>query len=102
MTILCIVMTVGCIALAFADGAKGFVPQEGFVPDEATATRIAEAVLIPIYGREKIESERPFKATLESDVWVVNGTLEKGRVGGVATVKISKRDAKVLFVTHGK
>ena len=28
----------------------GYVPKNGFVPDEKTAIKIAEAVLFPIYG----------------------------------------------------
>jgi hypothetical protein len=92
----------GCLALALDASPTGFIPKNGYVPDEATAIKIAEAVLIPIYGREQIEGERPFKATLNSDVWVVTGSLQAGRVGGVAVVKISKKDARVLAVTHGK
>src|SRR5438067_2387784 len=41
-------------------------PQPGFVPDQATALKIAEAVLIPIYGADMIEQEKPFVATLRS------------------------------------
>ena len=98
-----ITITVGvCIAVAFADEPAGVVPKDGFVPDAATAIKIAVAVLEPIYGRDKIDSEQPFKAKLESGTWTIMGSLEKGHVGGVALVKISKRDARVVFVTHGR
>src|SRR5271157_6251259 len=79
--------------------AQSYAPKDGFVPDSTTAVKIAEAVLIPVYGKEKIESERPFKATLEHGVWTVNGTLHcsdgKGGTttdceGGTAEVKLSK------------
>src|SRR5215469_10540523 len=53
-------------------------PARGYVPDAATAVKIAEAVLIPVYGEEKIVSERPFKAKLDGDVWTVEGTLYCG------------------------
>jgi hypothetical protein len=91
-------------------------PQAGYVPDSITAIKIAEAVLIPVYG-EKIESEQPFKATLKEDVWIVEGTLncpddknaaapEKKSLhlclGGLALVEISKSDAHILRMTHGK
>jgi len=33
-----------------------YVPDSGFVPNAATAVRIAEAVWIPIYGEAQIES----------------------------------------------
>jgi len=90
---------------------QGHTPSNGFVPDEATAVKIAEAVLIPVYGANKIESERPFTAKLKKGVWTVAGTLRcsdgKGGfttdcVGGVATVQISKRDARILSMIHYK
>jgi len=81
------------------------------VPDAATAIKVAEAVLTPIYSEKMIQSERPYTATLEGDVWTVNGTLPCPEAksdksvsckGGVASVKISKSDAHVIFMWHGK
>jgi NTF2 fold immunity protein len=99
------------VILIAAAQSQSYVPKDGFVPDSATAVKIAEAVLIPVYGKEKIESERPFKATLENGVWTVNGTLYcpdgKGGVttdcvGGTAEVKLSKADGRVLKMIHYK
>jgi len=90
---------------------QGYRPSNGFVPDEATAVKIAEAVLIPVYGAKQIDSERPFTATLKKGVWTVAGTLRcpdgKGGFstdcdGGVATVQISKEDARILSMVHYK
>ena len=72
------------------------------VPDETTAVRVAEKVLIPIYGRKHIESERPFTAKLNGNVWTVYGYLPPGWDGGVAEVEIDKRNGRILRVTHGK
>lgn len=72
-----------------------------FVPDADTAIKIAEAVLVPVYGDEVLE-QKPFVATLNNDIWEVNGSLSKGVVGGVAEVKISKRDGRILRLTHSK
>lgn len=89
-------------------GKNGYKPPNGYVPDAATAVKIAEAVLIPAYGEQKIVSERPFKATLEGHVWTVAGALYCGDgksqscKGGTATVKLSKDDARVLFMIHYK
>jgi hypothetical protein len=101
-----------CIALGTFSSSQGLPPRSGYVPDSATAVKIAEAVLIPVYGKERIESERPFTAELNNGVWTVAGTLHcsdgKGGttttlcVGGVAAVKISKADARVLFMMHYK
>jgi hypothetical protein len=72
------------------------------VPDEATAIRVAEAALIPIYGKKQIESERPFTAKLTGTTWFVFGHLPEGWVGGVAEIWIDKRDGHVLRYMHGK
>ena len=55
--------------------AENYRPASGYVPDSATAVQIAEAVLIPVYGKKEIESERPFTAKLEKNMWTVSGTL---------------------------
>jgi len=85
----------------------------GPVPDEATAVKIAEAALIQVYGKEQIESERPFHATLSSGVWRVAGTVNcpgsngqrfTGTVcaGGVASARISEAKGRVLSMEHTK
>ena len=85
--------------------------KEGYVPDSTTAIKIAEAVLVPVYGKKQIDSEQPFTARLKDDVWTVSGTLRcpdgKGGVttacdGGVAVVQISKLDVRVVSMTHYK
>jgi hypothetical protein len=82
------------------------IPKDGFVPDQETAMRIAEAVWIPIYGVEQIKQEKPFVTELKNGVWIVSGTLhgDPGAIpkGGVATIEISKADGRVLRVSHGK
>lgn len=91
--------------------AQNYKPNAGYVPDAQTAAKIAEAVLSPVYGKAKIESEKPFTAKLEGDVWTVAGTLRcpdgKGGmtthcVGGVAVVKISRTDARIISMIHYK
>jgi len=55
-------------------GPQGYVPPHGFVPDSATAVRIAIAAWIPIYGENMITAEKPFAATLQDSVWTVRGS----------------------------
>jgi len=87
---------------AISQATPSYLPPNGFVPDAATAARIAEAVWIPIYGAQ-IVREKPFKATLKGDVWTVTGRdLPPGTVGGVAEAEISKRDGRILRVIHGR
>jgi hypothetical protein len=101
--------TLAIVALASSHDS----PKRNYVPNAETAVAIAEAVLIPVYGRKHIESERPFRATLKDDVWTVAGTLYCGDgkpqtdklpscVGGVAVVQISKIDARIISMTHYK
>ncbi len=94
-------------AVVLACGAVGpqdaYVPVEGYVPTAEVAIKIAVAVWEPIYGAQAIAVEKPYKATLTDGVWTVKGTLPKGyKKGGVALAEISKRDGRILRVTHGK
>lgn len=77
-----------------------YKPKDGYVPDEQTAIAIAVAVWIPIYGREEIEKEKPYKATLKNGVWTVTGSLPEGYDGGTAIAEISKEDGRILRVIH--
>jgi hypothetical protein len=95
------------LLLAALGLAQDFKPKEGYVPDSTTAVKVAEAVLTPVYGKRQIESEEPFNATLKDGVWIVRGTLpcpdpKTSCKGGVAEVKISKNDARILSMIHYK
>jgi len=84
------------------------------VPDAATALRIAEPALIKVYGKNKIDDEKPLTAKLENGVWKVYGTLccpnrnggrtcESGKcVGGVAALELRQSDGKILSISHTK
>jgi hypothetical protein len=84
-------------------GAKSIRPKNGFVPDEATAVRIGEATAVAQYGEKTIAEERPFRARLYGEIWIVQGTLHpQGADGGTAVIKINKTDGRILFMTHQK
>lgn len=82
------------------------LPPNGVGPDSVTAIKIAEAVLVPIYSERVIAKERPLHAKLVGDVWAIEGTLPCGPegacVGRVAVVEISKKDGRILRVSHSK
>ncbi len=81
---------------------KGFVPKTGFVPDSATAIKIAEAIWFSIYGNE-IYQNKPYQIKLIGDtVWSIEGSLPEDLLGGVPYIEIDKRDCRILKVTHGK
>lgn len=71
------------------------------VPNEETAIKIAEAIWLPLYG-ESIYQKKPFKARLENEIWIVEGSMPLEMKGGVPYIEIQRSDCKVLKVTHGK
>ncbi|HEX3694516.1 MAG TPA: NTF2 fold immunity protein [Polyangia bacterium] len=83
-----------------ASGEKPWIPEKGFVPDSATAIRIAVAVWIPLYGEKLIAGEKPYRATLRGDTWTVTGSIPDGFEGGAAIAELSKRDGRILRVIH--
>ena len=106
-------LSLSCAFAILASAASQDRPARNYVPNSEAAVAIAEAVLIPVYGRKKIESERPFKATLKDDIWTVGGTLycSNGKpatdkpptcLGGVAVVEISRKDGRIISMVHYK
>ena len=81
---------------------NSYKPKNGYVPDEQTAISIAVAVWIPIYGKEHIEGEKPYRAELKNGVWTVTGSLPEGYVGGTAEAQISQDSGCILRVIHYK
>jgi Na+-translocating ferredoxin:NAD+ oxidoreductase RnfG subunit len=78
------------------------VPPDEYIRNIDTAVVIADAVSTAMYGEQVISGERPLKATLHGDIWVVEGTLPAGYVGGVVHIEISKIDGRILNVWHGR
>jgi hypothetical protein len=89
---------------------------QGLVPDEQTAVRIAEAVLIPIYGEKTIRAERPYVVKLIDMQWIITGSLGgtsasptstviggdiSSLVGGTFHITISRKDARIIEIGHG-
>jgi len=104
---LAIIMLSTSLILASGSEKHSYKPKEGYVPDAATAIKIAEAVLIPIYGEKVINREKPLNAELKDGVWIVTGTLNcpgggHKCLGGVAVIEISKDDGRILRVSHGE
>ena len=104
-----------CIAIAlclFSQNSKGitmreisYMPEEGIVTNEKCAVTIAEAVLSDVYGAAEVKWQKLLVAILEKgDIWVVSGTFPKRKnlLGGVAYIKIRKKDGAVLGMTHEK
>jgi hypothetical protein len=98
----CSLLVAPCVLTAGLQSKTNYVPPDGFVPD-STAIGVGEAVLIPVYGEDRIRSEERFSADLNGDVWFDHGTLPKPHnEGGVAEVSISKSKGCILHMIHGK
>lgn len=89
-------------AVASADSP---LPEKGVLTTEESAIKVAEAILVNVYGEKALE-QRPFKAKLEGGVWKIAGTFHcpkgVGCKGGVARIEINKKDGKVKSVIHDK
>jgi hypothetical protein len=82
----------------------GPVPEEGFVPDERTAIKIAKIVWEPIYGKKDlIWNKYEYRIELIDDsTWVIEGLNQLGRLGGGPCIKIDKQRGTILGVGHTK
>ncbi len=73
-----------------------YLPPDGVIPDEATAIRVAEALL----GDAALD-QRPLRAVLHGAEWRVRGTQAPGTTrGGVSNIRIDKNNGAVLGILH--
>ena len=81
---------------------RSVLPENGFVPNEETAIKIAEAVLLPRYG-ERIYDDKPFAAYLIFDsIWVVMSEYDGTCCGSSPHVEIKKSTGEILLVKYTK
>jgi NTF2 fold immunity protein len=76
-----------------------------YVPDEKTALRIAEVVLIGQFGEERVGTQRPLRAESRGkDMWLVSGTLPKDKLepGAAFGVWVNRHDGCVSVMEHMK
>ena len=93
-----------CLTPAKAfDPKDSYRPSAGYVPDAATAIKIAVAIWAPIYGASEIAKQKPFRAKLQDGIWTVTGSVPGRAVaGGAAVAQIAKSDGRILFVSHDR
>lgn len=70
--------------------------------DEDTAIKIAEAVLVKVYGEKRILKQKPWIVEEKDYSFIIRGTLPPMTLGGVAEIEISKTDGAVISYKHGK
>jgi hypothetical protein len=76
-----------------------------YVPDAATATAIARAVLVARFGPERVAAQEPLAATpLSSEYWLVGGVAKdkEGRplAGGGFGVFVNKHTGCILRIVE--
>jgi hypothetical protein len=82
------------------DRHRNVLKQKEAVPDQDTAVRLALAVWEPIYGKDHIKRQEPYKAVRIEDCWYVAGSLPREGRGGIAYAVIRVMDGKFLNVDH--
>jgi hypothetical protein len=97
LTGICFVLLASFLSAQTPRQNPSYSPPEGMVPNGETAVKIAEAVLTPIYGKEVVEHERPFRVELVKGVWIVDGAIHPGP-GGNLHIEISKKDGRIARV----
>ena len=80
---------------------------EGFIPTADIAVKIAECVLLEIYGKESIEKEKPFSVNLVNGIWVIEGHIPNGNDSaltfcGQSYVEIRKSNGEIIKLLHTK
>ena len=63
---------------------------------------MAEPILFEIYGKSKIEDEKPYEVFLINNYWVIRGTQNRFSLGGTFSIVIDARNSKVIRVIHYK
>ena len=82
-------------------------PGSGYVPDEPTALKVAEAILIAYEGEKKFNEQKPYDVFLKDGIWNVSGAGDCAqkpgcRGGGGVEMKISKEDGRILELHYAR
>ena len=89
---------------AFGQSSRKPRPHPDYVPNEKTAERIAEAVLVAQFGQERVNAQLPLVArSTDKDYWLVEGTIRDiVATGGNFGVWVNKHTASVQVMEHMK
>ena len=70
--------------------------------DSSIAVSVAEPILFQLYGKENIESEKPYEIHFIKNYWLITGTLPQDSVGGTFMIILDAKNAQIIKITHGK
>jgi len=90
--------------IAFGQDLGRVVPHPDYVPDEKTAERVAEAVLISQFGQERVSAQLPLRAvSAGKGFWLVQGMVhELHAPGGNFGVWVNKHSGCIKVMEHMK
>lgn len=102
----CMISTALFFAQERQSEIDGYHPKNGFVPDDKTACMIAEAIWLPIYGKDVL-ANKPFKAKLyDNKIWIIEGSPKRilfiQVAGGTPYAEIDKENGMIIKVSHSK
>ena len=72
------------------------------IPKKENAINYAENILFELYGKENIESQKPYQIHLINDYWIITGTLPTEIKGGFFELVFDSLNGEVLILKHGK
>lgn len=81
---------------------RGFVPQAGAIPDAETTIAIARAIGQAAYGKRRTQEQEPLVTTRFVDVWEVSGKVPGEASGGSLVIRLSRLDARLIFMAHDR
>lgn len=73
------------------------------ISTEDQAIDFTELILFNLFGKEAIESQKPYNIGKSENYWLLTGTLPKEmQKGGTFLIVFDSRDCKIIRITHGK
>lgn len=108
LTLLLFVITSSCLSQVY-DKAEiksaiktNEILVEKVIPNRELAVKYAELILFDIYGKDKIEGEKPYEINLIDDYWIIRGSLLEGYVGGTFEIIFNSKNGQIIKLVHGK
>jgi hypothetical protein len=77
---------------------------QGLIRDEKTAIKMAELLLVSVYGEDRMRSGRPYHAQADGDRWYVFAHIPRkngdnvNMFGGGYHITFSRKDARVIEI----
>jgi len=72
------------------------------IKNKQALIKYAEPILFKTYSKEKILGEKPYVISLKKGIWIMEGTLPDGYLGGTFHIEIKANDGNVIRIIHYK